>query len=796
MAWLPIEGLVPQSTIDGNQANGMVLKFYEPGTLTPLAVATDNTGATQTTEFLLDTQGYTTLSAAIVIPHADTIYRVVLYLNQTDADVNNTAASVYDIDDVDSVGSLSILVEEIDNIINGIPLEFDNMAAALTDVNEVVSEGSFITINENIAGSGVGRASYQAVTVNPGFNLVNPLMANATLYLKLQVEGDINLSKAAIIADDSTDFTANFQQVNDYAFSKGVGLLIVNNPDNFSLRVLDLDLTVSMRGEGYPTIKSLHTAKAEFSGVSYNFPGRSISLKGIIFDGNVSDDPNSWDSLNFDSFTGSQALTVGGLFRFSIKDCEFNNSAGRGLYMEDCLFGIVENCHANKMRNDKGDGFYILDTHDVEVISCTARDHTRIGFVCETGTYNIDFNRCWADNGHDQSKDYGGGEFNVGFWAENSTDITYSKCTASNQWETGFLTSTTSNLANLPFDRSVCTFTITGCVAMKIGQSAPFGRIGFSNSALVAANSIVTTVGCYVFEAGTCFRSVVFAGSVKSIHDYTDCHGYSTGATNLSMPFLADTVVNDMLDFTMTNCTGGFDDYTFANDDLAPSADIGSFDPFRYKLTVNGYTNHQGPAIFKNISGVRELEQYYNRVNGRFKFSNAAKKLTIENSTMTGASGAGDINVNPDAEVYLDNVDIVGSFIIGEMRLRGNCRLIGGTLRHFFENAVADGRPLMECRIDIENDIFAISAPTETPIFIEYRDADFGPAIISGVWRNTGAAVTGNKGFIELSQPGNDTFANTLMIDDTVEFEISRVNIPGAPANYAAGAQRIIMHRP
>jgi hypothetical protein len=101
MAWFPISGLIPQATANGNQANGMVLKFYWPGTLTPLAMATTKTGLTQTVEFLLDVAGYATLTGTRVIPHAQQVYKVVLYLNQADADANNTGSAVYMADNVD-----------------------------------------------------------------------------------------------------------------------------------------------------------------------------------------------------------------------------------------------------------------------------------------------------------------------------------------------------------------------------------------------------------------------------------------------------------------------------------------------------------------------------------------------------------------------------------------------------------------------------------------------------------------------------------------------------------------------
>ena len=100
MAWNKISGTVPQFTSSGDQANGYVIKFYEPGTTTPLAVATDDTGGTTATNFLLNTQGYATSSGNEIIPHVDQDYKLVLYLNQADADADATGSAVYVVDNI------------------------------------------------------------------------------------------------------------------------------------------------------------------------------------------------------------------------------------------------------------------------------------------------------------------------------------------------------------------------------------------------------------------------------------------------------------------------------------------------------------------------------------------------------------------------------------------------------------------------------------------------------------------------------------------------------------------------
>lgn len=121
MAWIPISGIVPQFTESGNQANGYVIKFYGPGTTTPLAVATDNTGGTTATNFLLNTEGYATNSGNIIVPHVEQNYKLALYLNQADADADATDSAEYIIDNLKgtTVSSGSITLADMATIPDG-----------------------------------------------------------------------------------------------------------------------------------------------------------------------------------------------------------------------------------------------------------------------------------------------------------------------------------------------------------------------------------------------------------------------------------------------------------------------------------------------------------------------------------------------------------------------------------------------------------------------------------------------------------------------------------------------------
>jgi len=72
MAWSPVSGLPPQNSTSGNQAADYWIKFYESGTTTPTAMATDSTGGTTFAKAQTDGQGYfINGSSDPFIPHID-----------------------------------------------------------------------------------------------------------------------------------------------------------------------------------------------------------------------------------------------------------------------------------------------------------------------------------------------------------------------------------------------------------------------------------------------------------------------------------------------------------------------------------------------------------------------------------------------------------------------------------------------------------------------------------------------------------------------------------------------------
>ena len=92
MTWLPISQ-TPTQYMDsnGDPYSGAVLKFYQDGTSTGISLATDNTGGTQATSVALNSLGFPEISSAVIIPHTEESYKIVLYPTQAAADANSGA---------------------------------------------------------------------------------------------------------------------------------------------------------------------------------------------------------------------------------------------------------------------------------------------------------------------------------------------------------------------------------------------------------------------------------------------------------------------------------------------------------------------------------------------------------------------------------------------------------------------------------------------------------------------------------------------------------------------------------
>ncbi len=76
-----------QATASGTSASGYFIKAYASGTSTPISLALDSEGSTLVAKVELDSLGYAqNSSGGSTAVYVDQTYRLVLYVNATDAD--------------------------------------------------------------------------------------------------------------------------------------------------------------------------------------------------------------------------------------------------------------------------------------------------------------------------------------------------------------------------------------------------------------------------------------------------------------------------------------------------------------------------------------------------------------------------------------------------------------------------------------------------------------------------------------------------------------------------------------
>lgn len=102
MSYNPISGFTLQViTQTGQVGSDYYLKFYEANTTTPLSMATDSAGGTLLSKAKINDSGFPISNpldnSTVFIPHVNTSYRLVVYMNEADADANDTASAYVNI---------------------------------------------------------------------------------------------------------------------------------------------------------------------------------------------------------------------------------------------------------------------------------------------------------------------------------------------------------------------------------------------------------------------------------------------------------------------------------------------------------------------------------------------------------------------------------------------------------------------------------------------------------------------------------------------------------------------------
>lgn len=115
MAFAPIAFVIPE--YDRNLYKNWWLKAYEPGTTTPKAMATDQSGSSTASRYELNSEGFpVTAGSAFVVPHVDGDYDLWLFPTAAEADANDTTNALQFADNL-GVESLVVKILNSSNLV-------------------------------------------------------------------------------------------------------------------------------------------------------------------------------------------------------------------------------------------------------------------------------------------------------------------------------------------------------------------------------------------------------------------------------------------------------------------------------------------------------------------------------------------------------------------------------------------------------------------------------------------------------------------------------------------------------
>lgn len=192
MAFTPISNDFIQHSADasGNSAAGYFLKLYAASTTTPISAALDSAGSVLVAKVELDSEGFAkNASGGSTTIYIDQTYRLVLYINEADANNNTFANAVQDVDDIPQVFTRDAMFEALGEGFEAVK-SFPTLAAAVADVS--LADLDALNLAERTTGNGGGAmwdvVLSSTVTENT-FNIVQ-CTGVATLSLVLRIETD------------------------------------------------------------------------------------------------------------------------------------------------------------------------------------------------------------------------------------------------------------------------------------------------------------------------------------------------------------------------------------------------------------------------------------------------------------------------------------------------------------------------------------------------------------------------------------------------------------------------------
>lgn len=413
MAFAPIAFVIPE--YDRNLYKNWWLKAYEPGTTTPKAMATDQTGSSTASRYELNTEGFPiTAGNALVVPHIDGDYDLWLFPTAAEADANDTTNALQF---ADNLGIVS-LIQSVSSTSSEIVSSADTVADLIT--KDLETGQTISTKGYYVEGDG-GGASYLIQTAaefgGAPDEFGDHTLANGNV-AALQVSGSVNVKQYGATGDGVTNDYSALQAAltarNDLYFPEGVyktlstltkvgalsmyGLGVIDGSDNPGV-ILDLtgaeyieDMTTDgaaliRKGDESFEVSGIGSLQPGDKLVVYNptdssFGGARPSVKAgeiaTVF--SASGTTVTIDGLFYDDYmAGTYNLAILKRSIISIKDLKFvgnNSSNGQGIVIRKAQV-FLENVEAIELTtatNISLDGCY-----DSEVTNVISRIGTNAG---------------------------------------------------------------------------------------------------------------------------------------------------------------------------------------------------------------------------------------------------------------------------------------------------------------------------------------------------------------------------------------------------------------------------------
>jgi hypothetical protein len=309
----------------------------------------------------------------------------------------------------------------------------------------------------------------------------------------------VNVMDFGAVGDGTTSDTTAINAAEAYAYANG-NILLFPSGKTFAYNGT-FTSRVSISGYG-STLKQLATAES-LVGFVYYTATNNVFVQGISIDGNSTRRPLYFQTCN----------------NVEVHDVKVTNALFGGIAFYDGAYIKISNCTVDgvildAVQTSAADGYLFAACQNVQVVNCVAKNFERIGFVCETSnsgikTDGVQFTNCIADTA--SNCDQTVGEYNAGFWHENTNSISYVNCSALNiSTGIGQTSGRVFGFKSAVGPDKVCQQNYVNCIVDKNTSRMPFAYAMQSSNAYASIN----LTNCFVRK---CIVGMNIYGGINEI---------------------------------------------------------------------------------------------------------------------------------------------------------------------------------------------------------------------------------------------------------------------------------------